>query len=71
MFQPIDEEEAVSLIGEGVHTGLRKGTAAAGSSEAWRAIARSDSGWDDAVRFAIEGLQFMGYQICREERESK
>lgn len=68
-YEPIPDEEAESLIGEGVHAGLRKGTDAPGSAEAWRAISREDSGWDDAVAFAIEGLHFMGYAICKEVRE--
>lgn len=68
-YEPVDFDEATSLIGEGVHTGLRKGTDAAGSSEAWRAISKDDSGWDDAVAFAINGLEFMGYAICKKVGE--
>ncbi len=65
IYEPIDEDEAVSLIAEGVHTGLRKGTDAPGSSAAWRAIANPSSGWEDACRFAVSGLEFMGYAIVK------
>jgi len=64
-YTPVSEEVAVGLLAEGVHTGLRKGTYAHGSAVAWRAIARDDSGWEDAIRFAVSGLDFMGYVICK------
>jgi hypothetical protein len=62
---PVEDEDAMSLIGEGVHTGFRKGTEASGSSAAWRAIAAEDSGWGDAVGFAVDGLTSMGYRLCQ------
>lgn len=65
-YEPISEEEALSLLGEGIHTGLRKGTDAANSTATWKAIA--DSGWDDALKFFLDGLDFMGYAIVKKEQ---
>lgn len=64
-YEPVSEDDAASLIGEGVHNGLRKGTSALGSSDAWRAIYKADSGWGDAVMFAVRGLEYMGYAVCK------
>lgn len=65
-FRPVPDDEAMSLIGEGVHTGLRKGSEAPSSSHLWRHISESDDGgWTDALRFAVEGLQEMGYVLCK------
>lgn len=52
-------EELSSLLGEGIHTGLRKGTEAAGSHKVWKAIAADDSGWDDAIAFCMYGMKTM------------
>jgi len=67
-FTRVDKDEAKSLIGEGIHTGLRKGTDAPGSHKAWKAIAADDSGWSDAIDFAVAGLEYMGYALCKVER---
>lgn len=64
-YEPVDDEDAQSLIGEGVHTGLRKGTDASGSADVWQAIALKDSGWPDAVAYAVEGLRSMGFVLCK------
>lgn len=66
---PVDDETAKSLIGEGVHTGLRKGTDAWNSGNTWRAIAAPESGWSDAIHFAVEGLKGMGYRLCKVEKD--
>jgi hypothetical protein len=65
-YEPIDTDTAASLIGEGIHTGLRKGSEAPSSATLWRAIAESDdSAWEDAVAFCLWGLEYSGYAICK------
>lgn len=62
----VDHETAVSLIGEGVHTGLRKGSEARNSGILWRGISNStDSSWSDAVNYCLYGLESMGYKIVK------
>lgn len=68
-YEEISEEDALSLLGEGIHTGFRKGTDAAGSSLAWRAISAPDSGWEDALKFFLDGLDFMGFAIVKKVEE--
>jgi hypothetical protein len=64
-WEPVDAEEAASLIGEGVHTGLRKGTDAEGAHDLWEAIRKSDDGaWGAALEYMVSGLESMGYRLC-------
>lgn len=66
-WQPVDADEVCSLLGEGVHTGLRKGSEAPSSGPLWRAISESkDSAWSDAIAYAVWGLEHMGYRVCKE-----
>lgn len=53
---PTDDDDARSTLGVGIHTGLRKGTDAANSHIAWKALADDESGWDDALEWAISIL---------------
>jgi len=63
----VDDETFAALLGEGIHTGLRKGSEAPSSVGLWRAIDESDDGaWDDALRFAVDGLKMAGYRLVRE-----
>lgn len=64
IWKPVDHKAAVSHIGEGVHTGLRKGAGAPGSPELWKAIADNDEAWHDAVEFFVYGLEYMGMALC-------
>lgn len=66
-YTPIPRDEAASIIGEGVHVGLRKGTDAKNSAKAWAAIADEDSGWSDAIEFFVAGLDLMGMALCKKE----
>lgn len=60
----VSKKDLRSLIGEGVHVGLRKGSDAPSSGELWQAIAKSDDGaWSDAVMYAVWGLLYMGYAV--------
>jgi hypothetical protein len=67
-YVPVTDATACALLGEGVHTGLRKGTDATGAPATWQAVAATDSGWSDAVAFAVGGLKLMGYTICKLEK---
>lgn len=62
-FTPVDQDTARSLIGEGIHTGLRKGCN--DGHEAWTAINdMPDEDWSSALRFLVDGLESMGYVLC-------
>lgn len=52
----ITTEDLKSMIGEGVHTGFRKGTDAKGSHKAWVAIGANESGWDEVLDYVMWGL---------------
>lgn len=66
-YVPVDKDEAASIVGEGIHTGLRKGTDAENSGDTWRAIAAPESGWSDAIGFFMWGLDYMGMALCKKE----
>jgi hypothetical protein len=71
MWKPVDTDVATSLIGEGLHTGLRKGTEAMDAMDLWRAISNSDtSAWNDALNFLVESLDYMGYKLCKNDKET-
>jgi hypothetical protein len=64
-WTPLEDAEAAELIGEGIHTGLRKGTEAPSAMELWTAISESDDGaWSEALTYLIEGLTYLGYKLC-------
>jgi hypothetical protein len=64
---PVPDDEAAEVLGEGIHTGLRKGTDAKSSHAAWKAIDADDSGWSEALAFALWGMDQMGYKLCKKE----
>lgn len=64
-WQPVSDQSARSIIGEGVHTGLRKGTEAPGAHQLWKAIQASDRAWSEALGFFVWGLDQMGYALCK------
>jgi hypothetical protein len=64
-WEPLESAEAAELIGEGIHTGLRKGGEAESSVDLWKAISESeDSAWSDALTYMVDGLEYMGYKLC-------
>lgn len=64
-WMPVSADLAMELLGEGIHTGLRKGSDAHDAHELWLAIDRSESSaWSDALRYFISGLDAMGFAIC-------
>lgn len=63
------KEEVLSMLGEGIHTGLRKGTDAESAHDLWVAISNSNDGaWSDALDYALWGIQYMGYEIVKVEK---
>lgn len=64
-YEKVPDDEAKSLLGEGIHAGLRKGTDAENSGKTWNAIADEQSGWSDALAYALWGLDYLGYAICK------
>lgn len=64
-WEPLEDAEAAELIGEGIHTGLRKGTEAPSSILLWQAISDSDDGaWSEALTYLVQGLTYLGYKLC-------
>lgn len=62
----VPREKAMDLIGEGLHTGLRKGCD--GGSGAWNAISdMAPDEWSGALRFLVDGLESMGYGLVEFE----
>lgn len=60
------KDEILSMVGEGIHTGLRKGTDAESSGPMWQAIANSsDGGWSEALDWFLWGLRYSGWEIVR------
>lgn len=67
-WEPVDKETARSIVGEGVHTGLRKGCEY--GHPAWEAISKLPDGeWSSAIRFFLWGLDVMGMAICEKVPE--
>lgn len=67
-YTEVSEEDFKSLIGEGVHTGLRKGTDAPEAHDLWVAISESEKAWSEAIAYAVWGIKYMGYKLVKEEK---
>jgi hypothetical protein len=65
-YTQIADDTATSLLGETVHTGLRKGSAQPEADPLWHSIANAPTAWSDALLFAVDGLHEMGYALCRQ-----
>lgn len=65
-YEPIaSQSEVASILGEGLHTGLRKGTEAPEAHPLWLAIRDSERAWSEALDFLVDGLDQMGLALCR------
>jgi hypothetical protein len=65
-WAPVDDEAAKGLLGESIHTGLRKGTDVPGAMPAHNAISHLEpEGWDGALQFAVDAMRMMGYEVCK------
>lgn len=59
-----------SAIGEGIHTGFRKGTDHPKSSEYWNMISKMpDDLWNQVLDYCVWGLGYMGFMEFTEEEE--
>lgn len=67
-YKDVSDEDFKSLLGEGIHTGLRKGTDAPGAHDLWVSISNSGQAWSGAVAYAVWGLKYMGYKLVEEEK---
>lgn len=68
VWTPASDEDALGLIGEGLHTGLRKIGQSNEAAEAWSAIrAMPGSEWTMYLEWTLEGMRSMGYEICKKE----
>jgi hypothetical protein len=69
-YVPLSPEEARSVVGEGIHTSLRKGCE--NGSDAWRAIRdMPNEDWSGAIKFFVSGLDVMGLALCRAEDRAR
>lgn len=67
-WKPVPREDAMSLIGEGLHTALRKIADSEEAAVAWKAIYDMDSEeWSGYLAFLIEGMRYTGYEVCQKE----
>lgn len=65
---PVDPDSATILIGEGLHTGLRKGCE--DGHDAWEAIHDlPEDQWSAALHFLVSGLDDVGYVLCERKSE--
>lgn len=65
---PYGRETVKSIIGEGLHAGLRKGTDAPEADKLWKMISTSDKAWSDALEFLMWGLEEMDIVVSIEPR---
>jgi hypothetical protein len=54
-----DRATLLSLVGEGMHTGLRKAAESPQSSQAWNAI-QAMPDWGYVCEFFVSGLEYSG-----------
>lgn len=66
-YTPLPASEAASIIGEGLHTGLRKGTDAPEAHDLWTAVRDSNRAWSEALAYLVDGLDYMGLALCKKE----
>lgn len=67
-YTEVSDEDFKSLLGEGIHTGLRKGTDAPEAHDLWVAISESSKAWGVAIAYAVWGIKYMGYKLVKEEK---
>lgn len=64
-WTPIEHGSAASILGEGIHTGMRKGSDDPGAPVLWAAVNDNLQAWSDALDFFVWGLDYMGMAICK------
>lgn len=67
-FTEVTDDTFVSLLCEGVHTGLRKGSEAPSSGALWKAISDSNDGaWGEAMEWTVWCLHEMGFKLVEDK----
>lgn len=67
---PVSKDLAMEVMGESVHTGLRRGSDADDAHDIWLAISQSKtSAWSDALDYAIYCFNELGFAICQKGGE--
>jgi hypothetical protein len=64
-WEKVDDNEAASIIGEGLHTGFRKGSSDPKAADLWNAVHDCGTAWSDGLSFLIWGLDVMGMALCK------
>lgn len=66
----VSDDDARALIGQGIHTALRKAVGTAESMVAWDAIeALPAEQWDAALGYLIDGMASIGVWLYRNPGE--
>lgn len=59
-------EELLGILGEGIHTSLRKAGSSEQADDAWHAINEMPpDDWRSVLTFLVDGLESMGVRISR------
>lgn len=67
-WTPAPDGEALSLLGEGIHTSLRKIGDTEEAANAWAAISNMAPGeWSKHLEWTLWGIRESGYDICKKE----
>lgn len=65
-----DEAVALSLLGEGFHTALRKASDHPSAWQAWKAVeGMPPEEWDAILRFVLGGLRVNGVRLFTVEEQ--
>lgn len=66
-----EEEEIISVLGQSIHTGLRKAGESHAADRAWHAITdMPDDDWSGVLGWAVWAMGVSGYIIVKEEEDS-
>lgn len=63
------DDEIISMVGEGIHAGIRKGTDAPEAPALWTAISESGGAWSEALSFFLWGMRYSGWEIVKRSPE--
>jgi hypothetical protein len=63
----MDRDQTISILGEGIHTSLRKAGDPVYAPVAWSAIDNMPAAnWTDVLAFLVDGLRSMGVELVDE-----
>ena len=67
-WTPASDADSLALIGEGLHSGLRKIGDTKEAADAWAAIHNMAPGeWTKYLEWTLWGIRESGYDICKKE----